>query len=145
MALALVVQPFVTALLGFGLSPVVDYTGRVIHGGRPADPLDGAIAFGLGTGIAGLLVMVFGACPTLLWLLRRGPVTRRHALISGTVLGNVPSVVTVVALAGSRLSQGVTPDLNNLSAQLRSGRLSGPRQQPCSGGWLVTISTLGGN
>jgi hypothetical protein len=109
--LALAVQPFVAALLGFIIFPVVDYTGRALYGGRPFDPLDAAISFAAGAGLAGLLVTALGAVPTLAWLLKRGPVTRRQALISGAVLGNVPGLLIVGGLAASRLSQGAMPDL----------------------------------
>ena len=58
---------------------------------------------------------VFGALPTLAWLLKRGPISRRQALISGAVLGNVPGMFIVGTLAASRLSQGAMPDLNDLT------------------------------
>ncbi|HET9360522.1 MAG TPA: hypothetical protein VFO58_12290 [Vicinamibacterales bacterium] len=112
--LGFAVQPFVTGLLGFGLFPVVDYTGRALYGGRPVDALDAAISLGAGVGIAGLLVTLF-AFPTLMWLLKRGPVTRRHALISGAVLGNVPGALIVSLLAISRFRQGVMPGLGDLT------------------------------
>ena len=51
--------PFVTTLLKFSLFPVVELSHRLIHGGRAADMLDGAVAFGLGVGIAGTFVTVF--------------------------------------------------------------------------------------
>ena len=113
--IGLAIQPFVTALLGFALFAVVDYTGRPLYGGRPIDPFDAAIGFGFGLGVAGLFVSVLGACPVLVWLLRRGPVKRNHALISGVALGNVPSVLIVGGLAISRLTQGVLPNLSDLS------------------------------
>jgi hypothetical protein len=113
--LGLAVQPFVAALLGFVIFPVVDYTGRALYGGRPADPLDAAISFAAGVGIAGLLITAFGALPTLAWLLKRGPVSKRQALISGAVLGNVPGLVIVGAIAATRMTQGAMPGLRELT------------------------------
>jgi hypothetical protein len=109
--LGLVVQPFVAALLGFIVSPLVDYTGALLYGGHPADPFDSAVSIAAGIGFAGVLVTAFGALPALAWLLKRGPVTRRQTLISGAVLGNVPFILIVGGLAAGRLSQGAMPDL----------------------------------
>ena len=86
-AIAFLLTPFVSAALGFMLFPLLALTIE----GTP-DMIDGAVAFGLGIGIASVLVIVFGALPLLVWLLKRGPVTRRHALVAGAVLGNLPWV-----------------------------------------------------
>jgi hypothetical protein len=94
---------------------MVSYTGEALYGGRPVDALHTAVALGTSVGIAGLLVTAFGAFPALMWLLSRGPVTRRHALISGAVLGNVPGALIVSALAISRARQGVMPGLSDLT------------------------------
>ncbi|HKE83951.1 MAG TPA: hypothetical protein VKB50_09360 [Vicinamibacterales bacterium] len=113
--LGLAVQPLVTAALGIALFPIVEVTGRSLYHGRPADPIDAAISFGLGMGITGLLVTVFGAFPTLMWLVNRGPVTRRQALISGAVLGNLPGALIVSGLALSRVNEGIVPTLNDMT------------------------------
>ena len=101
--LALVVQPFLATVLAAVLFPLVNATGRPLYGGRPVDMLDSAGAFALGVGIVAAGIMLFGACPLLLWLLRRGPVMRRHAIVSGLVLGNVPTALAIVerALSGA--------------------------------------------
>ena len=93
-AIALLLMPFVSAALGFLLFPLLALTME----GRPADMIDGAVAFGLGMGIAAVLVIVFGALPLLVWLLKRGPVTLRHALLAGAVLGNLPWVPFAIRL-----------------------------------------------
>jgi hypothetical protein len=93
-AIALLLMPFVSAALGFLLFPILLLTIE----GTPADMIDGAVAFGLGIGIASVLVIVFGALPLLVWLLKRGPVTRRHALLAGAVLGNLPWVLIAMRL-----------------------------------------------
>lgn len=113
--LGLAVQPFVTALLAFAIFPVVEYTGRLLYGGSPSDSVDAAISFAAGVGIVGLVLTIFGALPSLAWLLKRGPVTRRQALISGALLGNVPGVIIVGALAFRRVSQSAIPGLSELT------------------------------
>jgi hypothetical protein len=113
--LGLAVQPFVTALLAFVSFPVVEYTGRPLYGGRLVDPFDGAVSFAAGAGIAGLVMAVFGALPVLAWLLKRGPISRRQALIFGAVLGNVPGVLIVATLAARGLRQGAMPGLSELT------------------------------
>ena len=113
--LGLAVQPFVTALLAFSTFPVIDYTGRALYIGRPSDPFDAAMSFAVGVGLVGLIVTIFGALPSLLWLLKRGPVSRRQVLISGAVLGNIPSALIVLGLAASRLSDGAMPELSQLT------------------------------
>ena len=113
--LGLALQPFVAALLAFILFPVVEFTGGYLYGGRPAVFVDVAISFAAGVGMAGLIVTALGAVPTLVWLLRRGPVTRKQALIGGAVLGNIPGVLIVAAMATSGLSHGAMPDLRELT------------------------------
>jgi hypothetical protein len=91
-AVALIVQPFVTGLLGFALFPALQYIGGP-NAGRPADAFDAAISLGLGVGVVGFLMTIFGAFPALMWLLRRGPVSRRQTLVCGTLLGSVPGLL----------------------------------------------------
>jgi hypothetical protein len=62
------VQPFVCALLAFVTFPILEYTGCGLYGGRPADPLDAAIAVAVGTGFVGFFVTILAAVPTFLWL-----------------------------------------------------------------------------
>ena len=93
-AIAFLLVPFVSAAIGFLLFPLVAFG----IGGRPADMLDGAIAFGLGMGIASIFVTGFGAFPLLVWLLKRGPVTLFHTLVAGAALGNLPGALIVIRL-----------------------------------------------
>ena len=110
----LVVQPFVAAALAFALFPLVDYTGRLVYGGgRPADPIETAMGFGVMTGVVASFVTGFVAYPTLHWLLKRGPLTLAQTLIGGVVLGNVPGALIVLLLAARHLSREVTPTLEN--------------------------------
>jgi len=102
-AIALLLMPFVSAALGFLLFPLVALTVE----GTPVDMIDGAVAFGLGIGIASLLITGLVALPLLVWLLKRGPVTRRHALLAGAVLGNLPWVPFAIRL----LSIGLGPEV----------------------------------
>ena len=68
----LAVQPFVAALLALVTFPLTEYTGRLVYGGRPVDPVRSAIAFAIGVGIVGLATTVLGALPALGWALKRG-------------------------------------------------------------------------
>jgi hypothetical protein len=104
-ALALVLQPFVAAALGFVVFPVVAVSQRVLRGGSPVDPIDAARAFGLAAGIAGLFVTIAGAIPALLWMLRRRPISRRRTLVSGAVLGNLPGIIIMALVAAQLLRQ----------------------------------------
>ena len=109
------VQPVVAAMLAFSTFSIVAFTGRLLYGGRPADPVDSAISFAFGVGIVGLLVTVFAATPMLLWLQTRGPVTRRQVLACGAILGNLPSVLIVLSLAPSRANAGALTNLDQLT------------------------------
>src|SRR4029453_7864144 len=70
------IQPFVCALLAFVSFPILEYTGRGLYGGRPADPLDAAIAVAAGTGLVGFFVTLVAALPSFLWLRSRGLLSR---------------------------------------------------------------------
>jgi ABC-type nitrate/sulfonate/bicarbonate transport system substrate-binding protein len=58
-------------------------------------------------GMASLPVIVFGVLPVLVWLLKRGPVTLRHALLAGAVLGNLPWVPFAMRLLSMGLGREV--------------------------------------
>ena len=110
----LVVQPFVAAALAFALFPLVDYTGRMVYGGgRTVDPIETAVGFGVMAGVAASVVTGLIAYPSLIWLLKRGPLTRTQTMIGGVVLGNVPGVLIVLLLAVRHLSREVSPTLEN--------------------------------
>ena len=90
--LGLLVQPFVAAGLAFLAFPLVERSGRTIHGGTPVDFTDAALALAAGTSI----VAVFMSLPAALaavWVLRRHPLTLTRALLFGVMLGNVPTVL----------------------------------------------------
>lgn len=101
----LAVQPFVTTLLGASVF-LLDHARLAFSNERLADPIEAATAFGVLVGIFGLVVTAFGAYPALRWLVKHGPVTRRQTLISGALLGNVPAVLIMGAIAISRVRQG---------------------------------------
>lgn len=115
--LGFAVQPFLTGLLGFILFPVVDYTGRPLYGGRPADSFDAARAFAFGVALAGTLVTAFAAFPVLMWLLKRGrPIGRTQVLVIGALLGNLPGMLIVGALANDGMRRtGSIPSLSDLT------------------------------
>jgi hypothetical protein len=111
----LAVQPFVAAALAFMLFPVVDYTGRPLYGGFPADPVDAAISFSFGVGIVALAVTVCGAVPTVLYLLKRGPLSLKKVLVGGVVLGNAPFILVVTAVFATQVARGtMSPDIGRL-------------------------------
>jgi hypothetical protein len=91
-AIAFLLVPVVSAAIGFLLFPFVAI------GGRPANMLDAAIAFGLAIGMASVFVIGFGAFPLLVWLLKRGSVTLSHTLVAGAALGNLPGALIVIRL-----------------------------------------------
>src|SRR5687767_610169 len=89
--LGLLVQPFVAAGLGFVAYPLVD-----LHGGRAADSTDAAVALAAGSGLAAFFLS-FLAALVAVWVIRRHPLTLPRALVSGVLLGNVPTVLGVLA------------------------------------------------
>lgn len=111
----LALQPFVAAALGFASFPLVDYTGRPLYGGFPADPVASAISFSFGVGIVALVVTVCGALPTVLYLLKRGRLTLKQVLVGGAVLGNAPFIVLVAGILVSHVARGMmSPDVGQL-------------------------------
>ena len=95
----LAIQPLVAALLGFVSFPVVDYTNRALRGGVPADALDAAIAFSLGSAIVAGLVTLVGAFPIVAWRLNRGAFALPEVLWWGVILGNAPLAIVAVLTA----------------------------------------------
>lgn len=51
---------------------------------------------GVVVGIVATLITVLVAYPTLLWILKRGPITLSTTLISGALLGNIPAALAAV-------------------------------------------------
>src|SRR5690349_13928850 len=98
-AIAFLLVPFASATAGVVVFPLVAFG----IGGRPTDMLDGAVAFGLGLGLASVFVTGFCAFPLFVWLSKRGPVTLAHTLLAGAVLGNLPGMLITIRL----LSMGV--------------------------------------
>ena len=88
-------QPLVVALLAFCLFPVIEYSGRSLHGGRSVDMLDAAIAVAAGGALAAVFVVGLAAVPAYVWLSRRGTITRKQVVVSGVLLGNLPGVIIV--------------------------------------------------
>jgi hypothetical protein len=127
------IQPFVCALLAFVSFPILEYTGRGLYGGRPADPLDAAIAVAAGTGLVGFFVTLVAALPSFLWLRSRGLLSRGLVLWCGLILGNLPSLVIVILLVINRAAQGETA-IFAPCARSRSAPSSARVQLRCSGG-----------
>jgi hypothetical protein len=102
----LAVQPFVGAALAFLSFPLVDYSGRALYGGFPADTVDAAISFAFGVSIVALFVTVCGALPIVLYLLKRGPLTLKEVLVGGAALGNAPFILVVAGIVASQVARG---------------------------------------
>jgi len=93
--LGLMVQPFAAGLAAFFLFPFMEWSDRAIYARqgivyRSGDVMDSAIAVAVGMGLAAIPVTVLGALPSLVWLLRRGPITRTQTFLAGALIGNVP-------------------------------------------------------
>lgn len=73
----LAIQPFVAGLVGAAL-------------------FRGWIVMGVLVGVVATLITVLVAFPTLLWILKRGPLTLHTTLISGMLLGNIPAALAAV-------------------------------------------------
>jgi hypothetical protein len=68
-------------------------------------------------GIAGVVITVCLAYPAFLWLLRRGHVSLTKTIVSGAILGNVPSAVVIGGLVlGGLRETGTIPSLGELVA-----------------------------
>ena len=113
---------FVVARLGF---PIVwSMSG---NRGQIISPPDPATSFGALTGIVGLLVTLFGAVPTFVWMKKRGPLSLSRTIGAGIVLGNTPMVAiaagalyfTILHIIGGTISQHLSPPLDVITGFLR--------------------------
>jgi hypothetical protein len=122
-----VVQPFAAAVLGFTVFPLIELSGRAINGGASADPMGAAISIGLGAGVAAFFVTVGGAFPAVVWFLKRGPLTLKHILWGGVVLGNLPFAVIVPPAAMTRHAEAGATGFGPLAAMraLAAGAIFG--------------------
>ena len=101
-----VVQPFAAAALGFVTFPLVEVTGRALYGGTSADLPGAAVSVVAGAGLAAFLVTLGAALPTVVWLLRHGPLTLTQVLWGGMALGNIPFALIVPLAALTRAADG---------------------------------------
>ena len=90
--LAFGLTPFVCAVLGFVLFPLLDWT----HAGRTVDVFQAAIGSGVLTGIVGGMITGAVAHPTFERLMKRGPVTATQTILFGALFGNIPAVIAIV-------------------------------------------------
>jgi hypothetical protein len=91
-ALAFALTPFVCAVLGVVLFPLVDQT----HAGRTVDGFETAIGFGVLTGIVGAMITGAVAHPTFARLMKRGSVTAMRTIFFGALFGNIPAVIAII-------------------------------------------------
>ena len=103
--LGLLVQPFVAAGLTFITFPLMERSGRAIYGGgKISNVTQAAVADALAVSIAAFFVTLFAAFPAAVWVLKRYPLTLWRALLSGVLLGNIPSVLGTILLGGYGLA-----------------------------------------
>lgn len=103
LALGFVVQPFVTAVVAFFVFflLMLDGTGRTLDGSFPSSPTDAAMSVAAGTGFLAIFVTLAGVLPTVVWIVRRRPLTFTHALLFGLAFGNLPIVLGALLLGGN--------------------------------------------
>ena len=105
-ALGLAAQPLVAALVGFVVLRVVN-----------SAPIQTAFVIAVFIGIAGVVITIGLAYPAFRWLLGRGHVSLTQTIVSGAILGNVPSAVVVGGLVlGGLRETGTMPTLGELVA-----------------------------
>jgi hypothetical protein len=89
--IAFLLQPFVCAVLGFALFPLIADT----RGGRFSTPLQFAIVFGLLTGVSSVLIAGVAAS-TFERIRKRGPISATRTMLYGAAFGNIPAALLVV-------------------------------------------------
>jgi hypothetical protein len=134
--------------IAFAVVPIVDfiigYVGLplVAHGANAHNADQIARSLGSMTGFLGLLVTVFGAMPTVLWLIQRGPVSFRQVFVAGLILGNVPfALFATVAARGLlvHLIAGTIGDHLVPISELIAGNLSAIAIGSIVGGISATV------
>ena len=100
--IAFLVQPLVCAALGFLLFPLVAFTAA--GGGHTIDVAEGAIGFGIVTGlvavpITGIAASAFG------WLTKDMTLSATRTMLFGVMFGNI---VPAVAILGTALLRGLS-------------------------------------
>jgi hypothetical protein len=104
--LAFGLTPFVCAVLGFGLFPLLART----HAGRTVDVFESAIGFGVLTGIIGAMITGAVAHPTFERLMKRRHVTAARTILFGALFGNIPSVMAIIGTVLVRRDIGMLPE-----------------------------------
>jgi len=74
--------------------------------GTPIDSLDSAGSLGMGLAILAVVMTVFGAVPTVVWLNRRQPLSLGRLLIAGAALGNVPFAFIILGVVAPHTGSG---------------------------------------
>ena len=123
--LAFGLTPFVCAVLGFGLFPLLART----HSGRTVDVFESAIGFAVLTGIVGGMITGAIAHPTFERLMKRGPVTATRTILFGALFGNIPAVIAIIGTVLVRrdigtLSEAVTGNWRAIAFGTAVGALS---------------------
>lgn len=120
--LAFGLTPFVCAVLGFVLFPLIDRT----HPGRTVDAFETAIGFGVLTGIVGGMITGAIAHPTFGRLMKRGSVTVMRTILFGALFGNIPAVIAIIGtvLVGRDIADAVSGSWRAIAFGTAVGALS---------------------
>jgi hypothetical protein len=95
----LIVQPVVAALFGFVTWPILEVTRLPPHAKFSRDTLGNSVAVAFHMFFVGFFVAFCAALPLFLWLRSRGPITLRKTLVSGALLGNLPTAFVLLLVA----------------------------------------------
>ena len=112
---AYVLMPFVAFVLAYVAEMTLwghagtYVTGTTVHTGGSA-PAAIALSLAMAAALMAVFVTIFGAVPLVLWLIRRGRVSLRQALIAGAALGNAPAAVLLVLILIHHIGRGTMPD-----------------------------------
>ena len=84
-------------------------TGTTVYTGGSA-PEAIALSLAMGAALMAVFVTIFGAVPLVAWLIRRGRVSLRQAVIAGAALGNAPVAILVLLVFIHRIAGGAAPE-----------------------------------
>ena len=90
---AFFIQPFLCALLGFALFPLLD---RMSGPGRTIDAFQTAIVIGVFTGIIGALITGLAARPLFRWVVSGRRLTALRTVLLAAALGNIPAAIAIL-------------------------------------------------
>jgi len=140
--LGFMAQPFVTALLGFTLLPILALTDPRSQATSPGSLVEIGLISAVLVGLVGLVITAFAAAPVFYWLHERRRVTWRHAVLSALLFANAPTTL----LFGLLWFHGWDPRLSAFDAAMIGLRVillgSGIGAAAASVFWWIAIGNL---